>query len=80
MRYYQLDQHFVLKLELGLELLDVSLLRLGDHFSRGPFAGFLERQMALLEELFEPIVNLIGKELLLIAEIRDRDFFRANAA
>jgi hypothetical protein len=67
--FHELDEDFVLALELGFELLDLSLLRLADHLSRGPFAGVLERQVAMLEELFEPIVNLIGIKLVLIAEI-----------
>src|ERR1022692_1555878 len=68
MLFHELDKDGVLALELGLEQLDLAFLGVFDSFG---LAAVVEGSMAVLEELFEPAVDLVGIEAELIAEVRD---------
>jgi hypothetical protein len=69
--FHEFGEHGILALQLGLELLDFLELGIlgGFGLSAAPAAG--EGEMAVLEELFEPVVNLVGVEIEFIAEIGD---------
>src|SRR5580700_4103525 len=69
---HELGDHLVLLNELGLEVLDLSVL---DHFGawRTTHRG-LEGSRGLVEDLLDPVVNLAGLETELIGEVRDGFF------
>ena len=54
--------------ELGFEPLDLLVLRVLDRLG---LAAVVEGGMAVLEELFEPAVDLVGVKIEFIAEVRD---------
>src|SRR5438093_519962 len=70
---HELGHDFVLARELGLELLDLGLLGVFDGLGLAAAAIAGEGEMPVLEELLEPGVKLVGVELVLIAQVRDRD-------
>ncbi len=70
MLFHEFAEDGVLALELGLELLDLVVLGVLDGFA---LAAVGEGQMAVLEELLEPVVELVGVEVEFIAEVRDRN-------
>ena len=57
MRFHELGHDFVLTCELGLELLDLLVLAV---FDRLDLAAVVEDDMAVVEELLEPAVDLVG--------------------
>ena len=69
---HEFGHDLVLANELGVELLDVGLLRVIDGLG---LASVGEGEMSVFKELFEPVVELVGIDVELIAEIGHGDFF-----
>jgi hypothetical protein len=67
--FHEFGHDLVLLLELGLELLDLGLLGLFDALG---LAAIGEREMSVLEELFEPVVELVGVDVEFIAQVGDQ--------
>jgi hypothetical protein len=61
---HELGHDLVLLLQLGFELLDLVLLSV---VGRPSLAAVGEGEVTVLEELFEPVVELVRVELILIA-------------
>src|SRR5271154_6340899 len=70
MLFHELAEHGVLALELGFETLDLVVLGVLDGLA---LAAVGEGQMAVLEELLEPVVELVGVDVEFIAQIRNGD-------
>jgi hypothetical protein len=68
--FHELGHDLVLANELGFELFDLTLLGVLDGLA---FAAIVEGGVAVLEELFEPAVDLVGVEAEFIAKVRDGD-------
>ena len=73
MGFHELGHDLVLLVELGFELLDACLLRGLDGLGLASGSAVGEGEMAVLEEAFEPVVELVGVELELIAQVGNRD-------
>ncbi len=70
MRFHELGHDLVFALELGFELFDLVVLGVLDGLA---LAAVVEGEVAVLEELFEPAVELVGVEVEFIAEVGDGD-------
>jgi hypothetical protein len=68
--FHELGHDLVLARQLGFELLDPSVLGIFDGLG---LAAVVEGGLAVLEELLEPGVELVGVELEFVAQVRDRD-------
>src|SRR2546421_12584094 len=71
MLLHELGEDLVLALELGLELLDLAFLAI---FEGLGLAAVLENDMAVLEEVLEPAIELGGMNLEVITQVSDGDF------
>ena len=67
----QLGHDLVLLRELGFELGDLAILAV---LAWRPFGGRVKRRRAVLKEQLLPAVKLSRQNLVLVAQIRDRDF------
>ena len=72
MSFHELGHDLVLADEFGFELLDLLVLGIFDSLG---LAAVLEGDVAILEEILEPAVELVGIDVEFIAEVRDRDPF-----
>ena len=70
MGLHELGHDLVFADELGFELFDLLLLSVFDGLG---LAAVVEGGLAVLEELLEPGVDLVGVELEFIAEVGDGD-------
>ena len=70
-RFHQLGHDLVFAGELGFELLDFLVLGLLDGLG---LRAIGEGEVAVLEEPFEPVVDLIGMEIKFIAEVGNGHF------
>ena len=70
MRFHEFGHDLVLAEELGFELFDLVVLGVLDGLA---LAAVGEGEMAVLEELLEPVVELVGVEVEFIAEVGDGD-------
>ena len=68
--FHELGHDLVLASELGFELLDLGLLGVFDGLG---LAAIGEGEVAVLEELFEPVVELVGVDVEFIAQVGDGD-------
>src|SRR5258708_6800424 len=67
---FSVPHFFFFARKLGFELLDLGLLSVFDSLG---LAAIVEGSMAVLEELLEPAVELVGIDVEFIAEVGDRD-------
>ena len=70
MSFHELGHDLVLAGELGFELLDFLVLGLLDGLA---LAAAGEGEVAVLEELFEPVVDLVGVQIEFIAQVGHGD-------
>ena len=70
MLFHEFGEDGVLALELGFEEIDFLLLGIIDGLG---LATVVESGMAVFEELLEPGVDLVGKEVEFIAKVGDGD-------
>src|ERR1700677_3859102 len=70
MFFHEFGEDLVFASELGFELLDLAFLRVLDGLG---FAVAAEGQMAILEELLEPVINLVRVEVVFIAQVGNRN-------
>ncbi len=70
MGFHELGHDLVLTGELGLELLDPGLLSIFDGLG---LAAIGEGEVAVLEELFEPVVKLVGVDVVFITQVGNGD-------
>jgi len=68
--FHELGHDLVFAGELGFELLDFVLLSV---VGWPALTAIGERQVAIFEELLEPVVELVGIKLIFITEIGDGD-------
>jgi len=68
MLFHEFAEYGVLALELRFKLFDLVVLGVLDGFA---LAAVGESQMAVLEELLEPVVELVGVDVEFIAKVRD---------
>src|SRR5580698_1235819 len=71
MLFHEFSQDGILALDLGFELFDLSVL--GLLFGLG-LAAVVEGGVAVLEELLEPAVELVGVDVEFVAQIGNRNF------
>jgi hypothetical protein len=76
MLFHELGEDGVLALELGFEAFDFLVVGVFDGLG---LAAVVEGDVAVLEELLEPAVDLVGIEADLIAEVRDGDLVEEMA-
>ena len=70
MLFHEFGEYGVLALQFGFEAFDLVVLSVLDGLG---LASVVESGMAVLEELFEPGIELGGVEVEFIAEVRDRN-------
>ncbi len=70
MRFHEFGHDFVLADELGFELLDLGGVGILDGFGLAPVG---EGEVTVLEEFFEPVVELVGIDVEFIAEVGNGD-------
>ena len=70
MSFHEFGHDLVFAHEFGFELLDLGLLSVFDGLG---LAAIVEGGMAILEELLEPAVELIGIDVEFIAQVGDRN-------
>jgi hypothetical protein len=68
--FHEFGEDGVLTLQLGFEPLDFVVIGVLDSLA---LAAVVEGGVAVLEELFEPAVDLIGVKAEFIAQVRNRD-------
>jgi len=71
--FHELGHDGVPALELGFEPLNLLVIGVLDSLA---LATIVEGGVAVLEELLEPAVDLIGIEAKFIAQVRDRDLVK----
>jgi hypothetical protein len=76
MLFHELGEDGVLALELGFEAFDFLVSGVFDGLGR---AAVVKGGVAVLEELFEPAVELVGIEAQFIAQVRDGDLVEEMA-
>jgi hypothetical protein len=74
--FHELGHDLIFAGELGFELFDLALLGVLDGLA---FAAIVEDGVAVLEELFEPTIDLVGVEAKFIAEVRNGDLVEEMA-
>lgn len=72
MLFHQFGKHGVFALQLGFELIDLAFPGVFDSLGT---AAVLKSEMAVFEELLEPVVNLGGLNVEFIAQVGDRHLF-----
>lgn len=86
MFFHEFGEHGILALELGFELLDLLVLGVLDGLGG---TAVVEGGVAVLEEFLEPVVDLSGKQFVLLAQgghgnlldqvlLEDGDFLNAG--
>lgn len=70
MFFHEFGEDLVLACELGFEVLDLLVLGVVDGLG---LAAVVESQVAMLEEFFESAVELGGIDVVLIAQVGDRN-------
>src|SRR5450432_103954 len=70
MSFHEFSHDLVLAYEFGFELLDFLVLGVFDGLG---LAAIVESGMAVLEELLEPAVELVGIDVEFIAQVGDRN-------
>jgi len=68
--FHEFAEDGVLALELGFEPFDLVVLGVLGGFA---LAAVGEGQMSVLEELLQPVVDLVGMKIEFVAQLRDRD-------
>src|ERR1700734_260802 len=76
MFFHEFSQDGILALDLGFELFDLSVL--GLLFGLG-LAAVVEGGVAVLEELLEPAVDLVGIDVEFVAQVGNRDLLEEVA-
>ena len=76
MFFHEFGEYGVLALELGFKAFDFLLVGVFDGLG---LAAVVEGGVAVLKELLEPAVDLVGIEAELIAEVRDGDLVEEMA-
>ena len=70
MLFHEFGEHGVLALQLGFMLLDLLVLGVLDGLG---LAAVVEGGVAVLEKFLEPAVELVGVEVVFIAQVGNRD-------
>jgi hypothetical protein len=68
--FQEFGEHGILALQLAFEILDFLVLGILGGFG---LAAVVEGDMAVLEELLEPAVELVGVKIILVTEVGNGD-------